>query len=64
MIYVTGSNGLIGKRFLELCKNPVTKISYRDEPKDVFDSHENSCLIHFAWSSTTRNTYDEFEKFI
>ena len=64
MIYVTGCSGLIGKRFLELCKQPVTKVSYRDEPQDVFDSHENSCLIHLAWSSTTRNTYDEFEKFV
>lgn len=64
MIYLTGSNGLIGKRFLELFEGPVTRVSYRDEPQDVFDSHENSCLVHLAWSSTTRNTYDEFEKFI
>lgn len=64
MIYVTGSSGLIGKRFLELSKGPVTRVSYRDEPQDVFDYHENSCLIHLAWSSTTRNTYSEFEKFI
>lgn len=64
MIYLTGSNGLIGKRFLELYEEPVTRVSYRDEPQDVFDLHENSCLIHLAWSSTTRNTYDEFEKFI
>lgn len=64
MIYVTGCSGLIGKRFLELCKQPVTKVSYRDEPQDVFESHENSCLIHLAWSSTTRNNYDEFKKFI
>ena len=64
MIYVTGCSGLIGKRFLELCKQPVTKVSYRDKPQDVFETHENSCLIHLAWSSTTRNTYDEFEKFV
>mgnify|MGYP006275171033 CR=1 FL=1 len=64
MIYVTGSNGLIGKRFLELFKGQTTTISYRDEPQDVFSSHEKSCLIHFAWSSTTRNTYDEFEKYV
>jgi nucleoside-diphosphate-sugar epimerase len=64
MIYITGSNGLIGKRFLELFKGPATRVSYRNEPQDVFDSHEKSCLIHLAWSSTTRNTYDEFEKFI
>lgn len=62
MIYVTGCNGLIGSRFLELFDQPVTKISYRDEIKDVFDSHENSCLVHFAWSSTTRTDYNEAEK--
>ena len=64
MIYVTGTNGLIGSRFLELYEGEVTPVSYRDEVTDVFDSHENSCLIHLAWSSTTRNTYDEFEKVI
>lgn len=64
MIYLTGSGGLIGTRFLELYKGPITKVSYRDEPKDVFLPHEKSCLIHFAWSSTTRNTYAEFEQFI
>lgn len=64
MIYLTGSSGLIGKRFLELCKQPITTVSYRDDPQDVFKSHENSCLIHLAWSSTTRNTYNEFEQFI
>ena len=64
MIYVTGCNGLIGKRLLELSNYPITRVSYRDEPQDVFESHENSCLIHLAWSSTTRNTYDELEKFI
>jgi nucleoside-diphosphate-sugar epimerase len=64
MIYVTGANGLIGARFLELYKGKVTPISYRDEVIDVFDEHENSCLIHLAWSSTTRNTYNEFEKVI
>ena len=64
MIYVTGANGLIGSRFLEIYDGEVTTISYRDDVTDVFDSHENSCLIHLAWSSTTRNTYDEFEKVI
>ena len=64
MIYLTGSSGLIGKRFLELSNCPITKVSYRDEPQDVFESHEKSCLIHLAWSSTTRNTYDEFEQFV
>ena len=64
MIYLTGSSGLIGSRFLELFDQEVTTISYRDEVPDVFDSHESSCLIHLAWSSTTRNTYDDFEQVI
>lgn len=64
MIYLTGANGLIGSRFLKIYDGEVTTISYRDEVPDVFDSHENSCLIHLAWSSTTRNAYDEFEKVI
>jgi len=64
MIYVTGASGLIGSRFMELCNYPITKVSYRDEVIDVFQSHEKSCLIHLAWSSTTRNTYDELEKVI
>ena len=62
MIYLTGSGGLIGSRFLELCDKDITTISYRDEVSDVFDTHDNSCLIHLAWSSTTRNTYDDLEK--
>lgn len=62
MIYLTGSGGLVGSRFLELCDKDITTISYRDEVPDVFDSHENSCLVHLAWSSTTRNTYDDLEK--
>ena len=64
MIYITGANGLIGSRFLKIYDGEVTTISYRDDVTDVFDSHENSCLIHLAWYSTTRNTYDEFEKVI
>jgi nucleoside-diphosphate-sugar epimerase len=64
MIYLTGSSGLVGSRFLELCDQKVTAISYRDEVPDVFDSHENSCLVHLAWSSTTRNTYDDFDRVV
>lgn len=64
MIYLTGASGLIGSRFLELYDKEVTNISYRKDVLDVFESHENSCLIHLAWSSTTRNTYDEFEEVI
>jgi nucleoside-diphosphate-sugar epimerase len=62
MIYLTGASGLIGSRFLEVFDGEVTKVSYRDELADVFQSHDTSCLIHLAWSSTTRNTYDDLEK--
>jgi len=64
MIYLTGSRGMIGSRFLELCDQEITTISYRDEVPDVFDSHENSCLVHLAWSSNTRNTYDNFDEVV
>lgn len=64
MIYLTGSGGLIGTRFLEIFNGKVKTISYREQVEDVFDSHESSCLIHLAWSSTTRNTYDQLEEVI
>lgn len=64
MIYLSGSRGLIGSRFMELCDKEITPISYRDEVPDIFDYHEESCLIHLAWSSTTRTGYDEFKKVI
>ena len=56
MIYLTGSNGLIGKRFKEVCNKKITPLSYRDKVTDVFKSHERSCLVHLGWSSTTRDT--------
>lgn len=62
MIYVTGSNGLIGSRFVQLCNHPFKTISYRGEVEDVFESHQNSCLVHFAWSTNTRIGYDEIER--
>jgi len=64
MIYLTGANGLVGSRFLEIYKEKVTTISYRSEVPDAFISHEKSCLIHLAWSSTTRNTFEEYQKII
>lgn len=54
MIYLTGSNGLVGRRLISSCGRNITRISYRDEVPDVFESHEESCLIHLGWSSTTR----------
>ena len=56
MIYLTGANGLIGKRFQKLCNKKITSISYRDKVVDLFESHDRSCLIHLGWSSTTRDT--------
>ena len=55
MIYLTGSSGMIGRRFRELYEKDITTISYREKVYDVFKSHKDSCLIHLAWSSTTRD---------
>jgi nucleoside-diphosphate-sugar epimerase len=58
MIYVTGSNGLIGR---SLKKNLIkfTSISYRDNLDEIeFDVHEDATLIHLASSSNTRYTID------
>ena len=56
MIYLTGSRGLIGRRFKELCNKKITSITYRDKVNDLFESHDKSCLVHLGWSSTTRDT--------
>jgi nucleoside-diphosphate-sugar epimerase len=56
MIYITGSNGMIGQSLINRIGDKVRKISFREEIKDVFDSHENACLIHLAWSTTTRDS--------
>ena len=63
MIYLTGANGLVGSR-LSVCLGDmkVTKISYRDEVPDVFESHNESYLIHLGWSSTTRAKDKSIEK--
>lgn len=61
MIYVTGPNGFIASEFIKKCQYPVKKVSYRNEIKDVFERHEKSCLLHLAWSTTTRTSYDEIE---
>ncbi len=64
MIYITGARGLIGTRFRELYSEDLIQITFRDyAPKNVFRSHEKSCLIHLGWSSTTRtNDPDQVEK--
>jgi len=62
MIYLTGSNGLVGSRFSYLCDKNLTKISYRDKVLDLFGKHEQSCLIHLGWSSTTRTKDNSAKK--
>ena len=59
MIYLTGANGMVGRRFQELCTKDIATITYRDEVPDLFKSHDQSCLVHLAWSSTTRDTDGE-----
>ena len=55
MIFLTGSSGLVGRWFRKLCDKNITTISYRDTVYDVFKSHNQSCLVHLGWSSTTRD---------
>ena len=58
MIYITGSNGLIGR---SLKKNLLKfiPISYRDNLDGIeFDSHKDATLIHLASSSNTRYGID------
>ena len=65
MIYLTGSNGMIGTRFKELSMGMGYKIvSYRDDvPDNLFETHKKSCLLHLGWSSTTRTKdVDQVEK--
>ena len=64
MIYLTGARGLIGSRFRELYPEDLIQITFRDYvPKNVFQSYDESCLIHLGWSSTTRTKDpDEVEK--
>ena len=47
------------RRFRKFCDRNITTISYRDNVYDVFKSHRKSCLVHLAWSSTTRDTDQE-----
>lgn len=59
MIYISGSNGLIGS---ELIKNiaEYTTITYRDEVPNI-KFLPNSTLIHLASSTTPRNTFEDIE---
>ena len=65
MIYLTGSNGMIGTKFKQFSMGMGYKtISYRDDvPENLFETHEKSCLLHLGWSSTTRTKdVDQVEK--
>lgn len=58
MIYITGSNGLIG-RSLKKNLSKFVSISYRDNLDGIeFDRHEDATLIHLASSSNTRYSID------
>ena len=58
MIYITGSNGLIGKS-LKKSLSEFTAISYRDDLDNInFDTHENATLVHLASFSNTRYSID------
>lgn len=58
MIYISGSNGLIGNSLKEKLDDFST-ISYRDNLDDIeFDSHEDATLVHLASSSNTRYGID------
>lgn len=60
MIYISGSNGLIGK---ELSKNidSYIPISYRDKDPEI-DFLPDSILIHLSSSTTPRNNLEDLEK--
>ena len=63
MIYLTGASGMVGTRFMELSKHrEISTVSYRETVPDVFDSHENACLVHMAWSTTTRTPFSKIEE--
>ena len=60
MIYISGSNGLIGR---ELCKS-IAKwipISYRNEVPQI-DFLPNSILIHLSSSTTPRDSFEELQQ--
>jgi len=59
MIYLTGANGMVGRKFRNVCTKKITSITYRDKVVDSFKSHDKSCLVHLGWSSTTRDTDPE-----
>jgi UDP-glucose 4-epimerase len=59
MIYVTGSNSLVGGCLSNKIK--IKPITFRDNIPNV-EFSSNSTLIHLSSSITTRNTLDDIEK--
>lgn len=60
MIYISGTNGLIGKKLTKNIKDYI-QISYRNEEPKI-DFLPNSILIHLSSSTTTRNGLGDLEK--
>jgi UDP-glucose 4-epimerase len=59
MIYISGSNGLIGTGLKQNIQNYIP-ISYRNQCPEI-DFLPNSILIHLSSSTTPRNNFDELE---
>ena len=59
MIYISGSNGLIGKKLSKSIVDYIP-ISYRNEIPEV-SFLPNSTLIHLSSSTTPRNSFDDLE---
>jgi UDP-glucose 4-epimerase len=59
MIYVSGSNGLIGKELVKNISNYIP-ISYRNQVPDI-EFVPNSTLIHLSSSITPRNNLTDLE---
>ena len=60
MIYVSGSNGLIGKELVKNIDNYIP-ISYRDKVPEI-DFLPRSILVHLSSSTTPRNSFEDLEK--
>jgi UDP-glucose 4-epimerase len=59
MIYVSGSNGLIGKELVKNISNYIP-ISYRNQVPDI-EFLPNSTLVHLSSSITPRNNFVDLE---
>ena len=59
MIYISGSNGLIGTELIKNIQNYIP-ISYRNQYPEI-NFLPNSTLIHLSSSTTPRNSFDELE---